>query len=171
MQHGRAMSRINSSWYTTGNDDWATPRWLFKQLDREFRFTLDPCATPANATCSTFYTSAQDGRLQPWTGRVFCNPPYGRGTGEWFAKAARELAAGTIELAVFLTPARTDTAWFQRYVLHAHEIRFIRGRLTYGLGQAPSAAPFPSCVSVFRLPPLPQGPLVLSMSNKPGMGL
>jgi len=158
------MSRINQSWYTTGNDDWATPRWLFDQLNREFNFTLDPCASEKNATCPNFYTAAQDGRLQPWTGRVFCNPPYGRGTEEWFKKAR---FAQDLEYAVFLTPARTDTAWFHRYIMHAHEIRFIRGRLTYGLGEAKSAAPFPSCVSVFHCTTPPTFPKILSIPNRP----
>jgi len=158
---------INDSWFTTGNDDWATPRWLFTQLDSEFRFTLDPCASPANACCPAFFTASQDGRLRPWQGRVFCNPPYGKGTEEWFKKGRDELAANRIELAVYLTPARTDTAWFHRYILRAHEIRFIRGRLTYGLGEAKSAAPFPSCISVFRATPPPKSPLVMSTPNRP----
>lgn len=161
------MSRINSSWYTTGHDDWATPRWLFDQLDRELEFNLDPCATAENATCPDYFTKAQNGLAKPWSGRVFVNPPYGRGTELWFSKSAREMADGHIRLAVFLTPARTDTAWFHRYIMHAHELRFIRGRLTYGLGEAKSAAPFPSCVSIFRAGPPPAAPLVRSIPNRP----
>ena len=52
-------------------------------------------------------------------------------------------------LAVYLIPARTCTRWFHDLVLpHAKEIRFIRGRLTFGDAKAP--APFPSCVVVFE---------------------
>ena len=160
------IGTINSSWYTTGKDDWATPRWLFAQLDREFHFTLDPCATSANAVCSAYFTAAADGRLQPWPGRVFCNPPYGRGTEEWFAHAESEIASGRCELAVFLTPARTDTVWFHRYVLRAHELRFIRGRLSYGLTPLPSPAPFPSIVSIFRPGPHTT-PILTSIPNRP----
>ena len=50
-------SMINDSWYTTGKDDWATPRWLFAQLDAEFHFTLDPCASPAPRSGSAFPTT------------------------------------------------------------------------------------------------------------------
>ena len=48
--------RINQSWYTSETDEWATPRWVFDALHREFRFTLDPCATPGNAKCPLYFT-------------------------------------------------------------------------------------------------------------------
>ena len=32
---------------------WATPQEFFDELDAEFHFTLDPCATPENAKCKT----------------------------------------------------------------------------------------------------------------------
>lgn len=30
--------------YSSKTDDWATPQEFFDQLDKEFHFTLDPCA-------------------------------------------------------------------------------------------------------------------------------
>lgn len=50
---------------------------LFDELDAEFHFTLDPCATPETAKCAKFYTEEDNGLVQDWTGEtVFCNPPY-----------------------------------------------------------------------------------------------
>jgi hypothetical protein len=60
---------------------------LFARLDAEHGFTLDACATAANAKCAAYFTRKEDGLRQPWTGRVWCNPPYGREIGLWLAKA------------------------------------------------------------------------------------
>lgn len=48
--------------------DWETPQELFNELDREFHFTLDPCATDKTAKCSRYYTKEQDGLKQSWGG-------------------------------------------------------------------------------------------------------
>ena len=31
--------------FTRKSDEWATPDYVFDALDKEFHFTLDPCAT------------------------------------------------------------------------------------------------------------------------------
>ena len=69
---------INSGLMSSATDEWATPQGIFDELNREFRFTLDPCATAENAKCERFYTRERDGLQEaPWTGeRVFMNPPY-----------------------------------------------------------------------------------------------
>lgn len=65
--------------FSSESDNWATPQDFFDELDREFNFTLDPCATPDNAKCTKYYTVVEDGLKQDWQGEVvFCNPPYGR---------------------------------------------------------------------------------------------
>jgi phage N-6-adenine-methyltransferase len=115
-------------------------------LNAEFEFTLDPCATAANAKCVRFFTLEQDGLAQEWTGRVFMNPPYGRQIGSWMRKAW-ESAGSTAELVVCLVPARTCAAWWHEYAARG-EVRFLRGRLRFG--GAKSSAPFPSAVVVFR---------------------
>src|SRR5262249_39145220 len=109
-------------------------------------FDLDPCATAANAKAPRFYTRDDDGLRQPWTGRVFCNPPYGRVIAEWVAKA-KAAAATTAELVVLLVPARTDTRWWHEHVADA-EGGFLPGRVRFV--EAKSGAPFPSAVVVFR---------------------
>ena len=109
-------------------------------------FDLDPCATAENAKAPRFYTRADDGLRRPWTGRVFCNPPYGRAIAAWVAKA-REAATTTADLVVLLVPARTDTRWCHEHVAHA-EVEFLPGRVRF-VG-AKAGAPFPSAVVVFR---------------------
>jgi phage N-6-adenine-methyltransferase len=124
--------------------DWETPPELFERLDREFRFTLDVCATRANRKCTAYFSNERNGLRQAWSGRCWMNPPYGRAIGRWIAKALQESRKA---LVVALLPARTDTAWWQDGVMRAREIRLLRGRLRFVGAKAP--APFPSAIAVF----------------------
>lgn len=132
--------------FSSKTNEWATPQELYNQLDREFLFTLDPCATPENAKCERFFTEADNGLLQSWDNeRVFCNPPYGRQLKQWVKKAS-EARGGVV---VLLIPARTDTSYFHDYIYRSGaQIRFIRGRLKFG--NSKNSAPFPSMVVVFN---------------------
>lgn len=127
-------------------DDWETPAWLYDELDAEFGFTLDPCATEANAKCRLFFTERTNGLAQPWSPHtVFMNPPYGREIGEWMRKARREADDGAT--VVCLVPARLDTAWWHE-TCHRSEVRFRRGRVNFVGGHA--ALPACSAVVVMR---------------------
>ena len=134
--------------FSSKTDLWETPQSFYDELDKEFQFTLDPCATPENAKCEMFFTKEMNGLTQNWGGnRVFCNPPYGKEIGKWVKKAYEESKKNDTTV-VMLIPARTDTAYFHDYIYHkAKEIRFVKGRLKFG--QSKNAAPFPSMVVVF----------------------
>lgn len=138
---------ISAIHFSSESDAWATPRDLFAKLDARWRFNLDPCATPANATCARYFTKAQNGLLQPWTGRVFMNPPYGREIGRWVEKAAAEVRLHNAELVVALLPARTDTRWWADWVAPWARVRFLTGRLHFSGSK--HAAPFPSAITVY----------------------
>ena len=133
-------------WHSKKSDEHPTPQKVFDELDREFGFTLDPCATAENAKCKKFYTQAENGLLQSWGGEVvFMNPPYSD-VAKWMRKAYHA-ALEESAMVDSLVPSRTDTAWFHDYAIKA-EIRFIRGRLRFG--NATENAPFPSMIVVFR---------------------
>ena len=74
--------------FSSKTDEWSTPQSFFDELDKEFHFTLDPCADHFNHKCENYFTKEQDGLLQDWGGEtVFCNPPYGnKETGIWTKK-------------------------------------------------------------------------------------
>lgn len=132
--------------FSSASSEWGTPDWLFQRLDAEFGFTLDPCATPANARCRKFFTAQEDGLAQDWSGHsVFMNPPYGRLIGRWMRKAFESSRRGAT--VVCLVPARTDTNWWHEFAMRG-EIRFMRGRLRFKGGK--HSAPFPSAVVVFQ---------------------
>jgi phage N-6-adenine-methyltransferase len=133
--------------FSSASDDWATPAPVFAALDAEFHFTLDVCASAANAKCRRYFTVADNGLTQKWSGRVWMNPPYGRALAAWMKKAVAAADAGAT--VVCLVPSRTDNAWWHDQVMaRASEVRLVRGRLKFGDGR--NSAPFPSAVVIFR---------------------
>ena len=139
--------------YSAASQEWGTPFDLYKSLNDEFHFTLDPCTTPDNPLGTPkFYTKAEDGLEQSWYGeRVFCNPPYGKDISMWLGGSMGP-HGGAPSVAVYLLPARTDTKWFHDYCWPMDEamceIRFIKGRLKFRGAKWP--APFPSMIVIFR---------------------
>lgn len=139
------MSLNTEVMFSSENDVWATPQWLFDALHKEFGFTLDPCSDGTNAKCEKFFSIYDSGLLANWGNEcVFMNPPYSQ-VSDWMRKAyGAALEGATV---VCLVPSRTDTDWWHKYAMKG-EIRFIKGRLKFG--EATNSAPFPSAVIVFR---------------------
>lgn len=70
---------INQGLFTSKTDLRATPQKFYDQLNEEFGFTLDPCATEENHKCEKYYTKEDDWLKQSRDNEiVYCNPPYGR---------------------------------------------------------------------------------------------
>ncbi|WII07008.1 DNA N-6-adenine-methyltransferase [Methanomassiliicoccales archaeon LGM-RCC1] len=147
------MTGFTSGMRTSLTDDWATPQGLFDQLNEEFDFTLDVCASATNCKVSRFFDVNADGLKQDWTKDVcWMNPPYGRVIGQWVKKAYDTgLGGGTV---VCLLPARTDTKWWRDYVMRASELRFIKGRVKFGNSNV--GAPFPSVIVIYGTPTTPR---------------
>jgi site-specific DNA-methyltransferase (adenine-specific) len=57
---------MNESLFSSASVEWATPWELFRQLDAEFHFNLDPCSTHENAKCADHFTKTEDGLSQNW---------------------------------------------------------------------------------------------------------
>ncbi|MCE4963042.1 phage N-6-adenine-methyltransferase [Staphylococcus haemolyticus] len=134
--------------YSSKTNEWATPQNLFDELDDEFNFTLDPCATDENTKCSNYFTIEDDGLSKDWSNDVvFMNPPYGREIKRWVKKAYKESLNGAT--VVCLIPARTDTTYWHDYIFgKADDIRFLKGRLKFG--DSKNSAPFPSAIVVYK---------------------
>lgn len=132
---------------TAASVEWETPRGLFRELGRIFRFTLDVCATADNAVVERYFDEERNGLMQPWAPEVcWMNPPYGRDLVHWVGKAWLEARAGATVVA--LLPARTDAGWWQEFVMRPEvSVRLLRGRLKFG--GSPHNAPFASAVVIF----------------------
>lgn len=142
---------MNKALLSSKNHTWETPEWLFKELDKEFGFTLDPCCEVSTAKCYNFYTVDDNGLCQDWGGHiVFCNPPYGKHLRKWIVKSYLESKKDATKV-VMLIPSRTDTTYFHDIILpYAADIRFLRGRVKFLInGKEGDSAPFGSMVVVF----------------------
>ena len=130
------------------SNEWETPQDLFDELNDEFHFTLDPCATKENAKCKLFYDKEYDGLGYSWHGQtVFMNPPYGNQINRWVKKGFEE-GSKSDTLVVGLIPARTDTRYWHNFIQDIAEVRFIKGRIKFS--GAKYNAPFPSAIVIWR---------------------
>ncbi len=110
------LSSESNEWYTPA-DYVDAARDLMGGID------LDPASCEqANriVRAARFFTAADDGLKQPWRGRVWLNPPYGRSDesnesnqGLWSARLGAEVDSGNVSEAVLLVNAVTDRAWFK----------------------------------------------------------
>lgn len=115
----------------SANVDWYTPPWVFQRIGLDF--DLDPCQPPEGIDwipTKLRYSIHDDGLTQPWEGRVWLNPPYGKHTPAWLERMHNHRNG------IALVFARTDCAWFHESVAKADAILFMRGRVKFvdGLG-------------------------------------
>ena len=105
--------------------EWLTPPDLVKKLGD---FDLDPCS-PINAPflhATTNFTIEDDGLTQEWFGRVYLNPPYGKGMDLWIEKLKKHGNGITL---IF---ARTETKCFFEHIWNdADGILFVKGRIKF----------------------------------------
>lgn len=134
------MADIANSPSVGGSTTWLTPPKIIKALGN---FDLDPCAAleqPGWTKSTKEYTKLDNGLAQPWEGRVWLNPPYGRETPAWLKKL-RDHRNG-----IALIFARTETRQFFDYIWDdADALLFLKGRLKFhtpdGLEGGPANAP------------------------------
>jgi hypothetical protein len=113
--------------------EWYTPAYIVEGVIAVMgAIDCDPCSNPPpyNVPATVHYTRDDDGLLQPWGARVFVNPPYGDALSFWINKLLAERALGRVTECITLTPARTDTRWFQP-LWEADALCFVRGRLNF----------------------------------------
>ncbi len=137
---------ITKGLMSSNSCEWATPQTFFDKYNTQMDFTLDVCATIENAKCINFFTKEQNGLVQPWNGRVWCNPPYGKEITKWIDKALNERVF--CEWIYMLLPSRTDTKWFHKLMNSGCWIEFIKGRLKFNDGK--QSAPFPSIIVIIK---------------------
>lgn len=106
--------------------EWYTPVfWIVPVVEVLGDIDLDPASSHfANnqVRARAYYTKEEDGLSSPWTGRIFCNPPYGRMTQKFLLHGLKEYAEGRVTEAIFLVN-NTRAAWYLR-ITPAFDARF-----------------------------------------------
>jgi len=104
------------------HDDWATPKELYDELDKEFHFDFDPC--PLNSSFDGLDMTVK------WGKSNFINPPYSRKLKEGFISRAYTEKFNA-KMSVMLLPVSTSTKVFHKYIYNKAEVRFLRGRVKF----------------------------------------
>ena len=105
--------------------EWLTPPDLVKKLGS---FDLDPC-TPINPPfvhAIHNYNIKDNGLIKEWFGRVYMNPPYGKGMEKWIEKLKYH------NNGIALIFARTETKCFFNHIWNdADGVLFVKGRIKF----------------------------------------
>lgn len=155
-------------------DDRGTDSAFMASLEDRFGpFSLDVAAAAHNAKAPRYYTIEEDGLRQPWTGRVWCNPPYSD-CGAWVSKAWQEWRHNLIQplvgpslIAMLLPANRTEQRWWQTDVEPYRDrpgsglrVEFLRGRMRFDrpgavIGPKGDRPPFGCCLLIWTrvIPP------------------
>jgi len=104
---------------------WLTPPPLVQALGQ---FDLDPCGAPGHelATRTYLLENGDDGLRDPWFGRVWLNPPYGREAEPFLRKLADHGHGTALIFAATETRVFFETVWER-----ATALVFIRGRVKF----------------------------------------
>ncbi len=107
--------------------EWYTPPAIFNALG--LRFDLDPCSPgPGHwVPARKIFTQAEDGLAQPWSGLVFCNPPFGGRNGHvpwmrWFFEHAN---------GILITRSYTSSRWWHEEMPRAQMVLFPAGKTKF----------------------------------------
>ncbi len=96
--------------------EWYTPPIYIEMARRVLgKIDLDPASNEvaqAWIQATKYFSAADDGLKQSWHGRVWCNPPYGRGVKRWLAKAIDSYQSGDVDAAIVLLN-HTRAIWYK----------------------------------------------------------
>lgn len=111
--------------HINNDDNYATPPYFYKELNKRFNFDFDPC--PYNEG-----EIINDGLKIDWGKSNFVNCPYSQKLKESFIKKGiEEIKKGNTS--VFLIPVSTSTKLFHDHILpNATSIEFVKGRIKFG---------------------------------------
>ncbi|MCC8155431.1 MAG: phage N-6-adenine-methyltransferase [Tannerellaceae bacterium] len=128
----------------SATNEWYTPSEIIKSLGE---FDLDPAtcekAIEINSSAKKYFTKQENGLLQPWTGRVWLNPPYPNPDIRDFMK---KMAEHNNRIALVFN--RCDSVWFHQYVFNsADSILFLSKRIRF-INEDRKVGGSPGCGSV-----------------------
>jgi len=100
-----------------------TPIDIWEDLSKEFKFTLDACASDKNHLLPKYYTKENSCLNKDWTGEiVYLHPMFDMHIGKFVEKAFNSKCT-----TVMLLPSSTHTRYFHKFIYNNPnaEIRFL----------------------------------------------
>lgn len=130
----------------SGNNEWYTPPQYIEAARRVMgEIDLDPASSVrANETirAAKYFDIDDNGITQPWSGRVWMNPPYASDLiGAFCGKLLLHVQAGDVIEAIVLVNNATETEWFNALVECASAVVFHKARIRYINPNGGSSAP------------------------------
>lgn len=130
IRESMAVAGIRSS----RDHEWYTPEPYIEAARKTLgHIDLDPATSPsANSVVQAdhIYTAEDEGENQPWSGRVWLNPPYGDGPKRFIPALMKHYESGAVTAAIVLANAHsTDADWFRP--LFDHVLCFTDHRLDF----------------------------------------
>lgn len=138
-------------------DDWQTPQWLFDELDKQYKFDIDCCATKENSKCPA--SSDDFERIGPMQVSIcWMNPPFTKAK-EMFKHFFKVVNSG---VAIYRCDNLETSIWQDIILPNASWILIPKGRISYE-GKVGKGSRFPSALIGFniKLPKLIDGQLLI----------
>lgn len=123
------------------SNEWYTPAHIIEQARAALGgIDFDPASSAAAnvvVQAEAYCTIAENGYAQPWYGKVWLNPPYGKEEGEtttnavrWSRKLIAEYEEGRVEAAILLVKAALGYNWFEE-LWRLYPTCLLRERLSF----------------------------------------
>jgi hypothetical protein len=106
------MTSDQSFYAQSESEEHYTPRSIWQRAEKAMGgIDCDPASdNDFNVSSAKIhYTKRHDGLHKEWLGRIWLNPPFGPGVGDWFHKLSTEIAEGRTIEAVILWKAALET--------------------------------------------------------------
>jgi hypothetical protein len=120
----------------SGNNEWFTPPEYIESA-RTVMGAID-CDPASNdfaqnvVQATRYFTVENNGLIQPWTGRVWMNPPYSsKYIRPFIDKLIGHVIAGEVTQAITLTQSNCDCRWFHKAAAVCSAICLTRGRVKF----------------------------------------
>ena len=101
---------------SSDSPEWYTPEEVVGRVVEVLDgIDLDPCSNTGspNIPARRYFTEVDDGLAHNWSGKVYMNPPFGKGIEQWVKKLVVQYEGGDVTEAIAMLPDHTSSAWFQ----------------------------------------------------------